>query len=123
MTKATTAEGEDLRHSFNWVVSRRGILKVMPDALICGDWRIPYDQIEDAILFSIWSIFPGFLLRIKCSGTVYQFGVNWNVFWKKDLPFPVTRERGKLKYSAFSIVIRAILFGYVAYLIGKQVFE
>jgi hypothetical protein len=35
MTKATTAEGEDVRRSLNWAVSRRGILEVREDALLC----------------------------------------------------------------------------------------
>ena len=120
MTKATTAEGDNLRLSFNWVVARRGILKVMPDALVCGDWTIPYSQIDEAILFSIWTSFPGYLLRVRSGGTVYHFGLNWNPFWKKELPFPVSREKGKLKYSSFSIAVRAILFGYIAYIIWKH---
>ncbi len=37
MTKSTTDEGKELRRSLNWVVARHGILKVMPDALVCGD--------------------------------------------------------------------------------------
>lgn len=119
MTKATTAEGEDLRCSFNWVCARRGILKVMPDALVYGDWRIRYDQIDEAVLFSIWSILPGFLLRVKSGSTIYQFGLNWNPFWKKELPFPVAREKGKVKYSAFSIMVRAILLGYVIYVVWR----
>ncbi len=120
MTKASTAEGDDLRRSLNWVVARRGILKVMPNALVCGDWRIPYDEIDEAVLLSIRSVLPGFLLRVKSRGTVYQFGLNWNPFWRKELPFAVSREKGKLKYSAFSIVVRAILLGYVLYLIWKH---
>lgn len=119
MTKATTAEGDELRRSANWIVARRAILKVMPDALVCGDWRIPYDQIDEAVLFSIWSIYPGFLLRIKSSGKIYQFGLNWNPFWKKELPFPVKREKGKLKYSTFSLLIRLLVLAYIGYCAWK----
>jgi len=120
MTKATTAEGNDLRRSFNWVIARRAILQVMPDALVCGDWRIPYDKIDEAVLFSIWSTFPGFLLRVRVGGTIYQFGLNWNPFWKKELPFTVTREKGKLNYSAYSIIVRVFLLVYVAYMVWKH---
>ena len=120
MTKATTAEGDDLRRSWNWVTSRRGTLKVMPDALVCGDWRIPYDDIDEAILFSIWTIYPGFLLRVKSGDTIYQFGLNWNRFWKNDLPFPVSREKGKLKHSAFSIISRILLIGCIIYWIWSK---
>lgn len=117
MTKATTAEGKDLRRSFNWVVARRAVLRVMPDALLCGDWLIGYDRIDEAVLFSIRTIIPGYLLRVRSGETVYQFGLNWNPFWKKELPFPVSREIGKMKYSLFSFIARAVLFGYFAYLI------
>lgn len=121
LTKATTAEGEEIRHSLNWVVSRRAILKVMPDALVCGDWTIPYQDIEDAVLFSVWSTFvPGFVLRVKSRGKVYQFGLNWNPFWRRELPFPVRREKGKLRYSAFSIVVRLVAVGYLIYLAWKH---
>jgi len=69
MVKATTAEGDDIRRSFNWATARRGILKVMSDSLVCGDWIIPYDQIEDATLFSFWSLYlPGYILRVKTAG-------------------------------------------------------
>ena len=116
MTKATTAEGEDLRYSLNWVTSRRAILKVMPDALVCGNWTIPYQEIDEAVLFSVRSMFfPGYLLRVKSQGQIYQFGLNWNPFWKKELPFRIQREKRKLKYSAFSIAIRVILLGYLLY--------
>jgi hypothetical protein len=120
MTKATIAEGDDLRYSFNWLVARRGILKVMPDALVCGNWRIPCEQIDEAVLFSIWSTLPGFVLRVKSGGTVYQFGLNWNPFWTKELPFAVTREKGKLGYSTYSIIVRIIGLGATCYLIWKH---
>ncbi len=29
-----------------------------------------------------------------------------NKFWKGDLPFEVTREKGRLKFSLFSILLR-----------------
>ncbi len=121
MTKATTSEGDDLRHSFNWLVARRGILKVMPDALVCGDWRISYADIDEAVLFSVWSVLPGFLLRVKSGQTVYQFGLNWHPFWKQELPFPVSRERGRLKYSTFSIIVRLMVFGGAAYLVWQHI--
>jgi len=120
MTKATTAEGEDLRRSFNWVVARRAMLQVMPDALVCGDWRIPYDKIDEAVLYSICSVFPGYLLRIRVSGTIYQFGLNWNPFWKKELPFTVSREKGRLKLSTYSLFVRLTLLAYFTYLTWKH---
>jgi len=116
MTKATAAEGENLRHSFNWVVSRRGTLQVLSDALECGDWRIPYDSISEAVLFSTRQMFiPCYVLRVAANGTIYQFGLNPGSFWKGDLPFPVKREKLRLKFSWFSIVVRVILLASIVY--------
>ncbi len=121
MTKATTAEGEDLRHSFNWMMARRGFLKVMPDALVCGDWRILYEEIDEAVLFHVKAILlPGFVLRVRTKGKTYQFGLNWGSFWKKELPFPVARETAKLTYSRFSIAIRLILLAYIIYFMWEH---
>ena len=53
MTKATTAEGDDIRRSLNWVTARRGILKVYDDHLELGSWHLPYSDFDEAILFSV----------------------------------------------------------------------
>jgi hypothetical protein len=114
MTKATTAEGTDIRRSFNWVVSRRAYLKVCDDALECGDWRIAYDTIDEAVLFSTRTmLIPCYVLRVSADGTLYQFGLNPGSFWKGDLPFPVTREKMRLQYSWFSIAVRIAFVGYM----------
>ena len=121
MTKATTAEGGDIRHSFNWVVSRRGTLRVLSDALECGHWRIPYDSIDEAVLFSTRQMFiPCYVLRVSVDGTLYQFGLNPGSFWKGELPFPVQRETLRLKYSWFSIIVRTIAIAAIAYWIWQR---
>ena len=121
LTKATTAEGDQIRHSLSWVVSRRAILKVMPDALVCGAWNIPYQDIDEAVLFSVWGMLvPGFVLRVKSRGRIYQFGLNWSPFWRRELPFPVRREKGKLKWSVFSILVRLVAAGYLLYLAWRH---
>jgi hypothetical protein len=94
----------------------------MPDSLVCGDWTIPYDQIKDATLISFSSLFlPGYILRVRTGDKVYQFGLNGNPYWKGDLPFPVTRERGKLGYSAFSIAARVAALVFVLYWLWKKI--
>jgi len=115
LTKATTAEGNDIRHSYSWVVSRRARLEVWPDRLVCGDWTIPYESIDDAVLFSFRQQFliPGYILRVRTDRTIYQFGLNWGRFWKGDLPFFVTREKTTLAYSPYSLAVRIALVGYV----------
>jgi len=120
MTKATTAEGDDIRHSQNWLTSRRGKLNVMSDSLVCGDWRIPYNEIDEAVLFRTSQMFiPCYVLRVKSNGVVYQFGLNPGRFWKGDLPFPVRREKVRFRFSPFSIVGRIVLVLTLAYWIWR----
>lgn len=113
MTKATTAEGDDVRHSLSWVLARRALLEVWPDRLVCGDWTIRYDEIRGAVLFSVRSSFliPGYVLRIRHGKDIYQFGLNWGRFWKGDLPFHVRREKATLGYSPWSLSVRIVIVG------------
>ncbi|MEM6821482.1 MAG: hypothetical protein AAF558_06030 [Verrucomicrobiota bacterium] len=125
MTKATIADGDQMEYGPNWVLSRRGILKVYEDRLECGDWTIPYIGISDAILYSVTStlFIPGYVLKVSTKERTYHFGLNWNPFWKGELPFPVKREKGKLGYSRFSLIIRFFLVGYLLYLLWNWWFQ
>ncbi|MEW4570273.1 hypothetical protein AB1L88_20595 [Tautonia sp. JC769] len=122
MTKATTAEGEGVRRSLNWAVSRRGILEVREDALACGDWVIPYQEIEEAVLYSVSQAFiPGYVLMVRTRGVIYQFGLNWGRYWGRELPFPVRREKGKLGYSWQSVAVRVAFFGLLGYWLWSRI--
>ena len=115
MTKATAAEGDDVRRLQNWLLSRGGILVVGTDSLACGNWRVPYDVIDEAVLFRVRHMFiPGYVLRIKTRDTTYQFGLNWGRFWSRELPFPVRRERARLGFSWYSLAVRVALLGVFA---------
>jgi hypothetical protein len=123
MTKATTAEGDQLKFGPNWVTARRATLKIFPDRIECGDWIIPNEKIEEATLYSIRTslIIPGYVLKLTTEEKAYHFGMNAGNFWKGDLPFQVKRERGKLTYSKLSIAIRIALVAYICYHIwGKS---
>ena len=102
-------------------MSRRGSLKVFAAHLECGDWGIDYSDIKNAVLCSFRSFFlriPGHILTVETEDRTYHFGLNgWGRFWKGDLPFEVKRENGKLGFTWFSIVMRLVLIGYVAYAI------
>ena len=118
MTKATIAEGGELRHSLNWVTSRRGLLKVFADRLECGDWAIPYGDVEEATLFRVRQLFiPCYVLRVKAGGRTYQFGLNPGRFWGGELPFRVNRETGSLGYSWFSVGIRLAALAALGYVV------
>ena len=81
MTKATDAEGDQMQYGPNWLLSRRGVLRVFDDHLECGNWHVDYREIQDAVLFSVRSIFiPGFVLRISTGSKTYYFGLNWGRF-------------------------------------------
>lgn len=119
MTKATTAEGDQRKYGPNWVISRRGSLHIFDDHLECGNWQIKYGDIHSAVLYSFRSFFlriPGYVLTVETAERTYHFGLNgWGPFWKGELPFAVKREKGKLGFTWFSIIVRLILVGYLAY--------
>jgi hypothetical protein len=77
---------------------------------MCGDWQVPYAEIEDAVLISIpaWGG-PGEQRRliVRGRGKVYQFVLprasvwSWKAavdpFWDGPLPFPVRRVPGEIE--------------------------
>jgi hypothetical protein len=90
---------------------------------ISRNWRIPYEQIREAVLFSFRSsyLLPGYILKVDTGAAIYQFGLNgWGRFWKGELPFPVRRERGKLGASPFSIAIGVVAIAYLAYWVWQR---
>jgi hypothetical protein len=100
-TKATDREGDRVRSSFNWLFARRAALLVGRDALVCGDWRLPYAEFQRAALVTAQGEFgSGRILMVSCRGRVYQFQLRsespWRYvphpFWEGRLPFPVQRE-------------------------------
>lgn len=110
MTKGVRGAAEVYEYGMSWVTARRATLKVFPDRLECGDWTVPYASIDDAVLFATRQAFiPCYILKVRTDREAFQFGLNGNQFWKGDLPFKVTRERGRLQYSTFSIVVRVVL--------------
>ncbi len=119
MTKGVIAEGDQLKHGPNWIFSRRGMLKIFDDHLECGNWTIEYGNIKNTILYSVYFMIPGYVLKIETEDKTYYFGLNPGRYWKRELPFPVERQKGRLKYSWFSIVIRLILLGYIVYFLWR----
>jgi hypothetical protein len=121
LTKATTAEGDQMTYGVNWMLARRTRLKVYEDHLECGNWRIDYSTIQDAELIVFPSILiSGYVLRINTADRRYHFGVNGNAFWKGEMPFAVVRREGKMKYSTFSIAVRILIVGYLGYVVWDR---
>ncbi len=108
--KATNHEVREPRYSNNWLAARRGIFKVYDDRVECGDWIIPYSEIEHAHIYRTKQMFihVNVLQLISATGT-YQFGFNpWaNPF--KYLGVKCDESEVKLGYSVFSVVFRVLL--------------
>ena len=98
---------------------------IFEDRIECGDWRINYAEIRNAVLCSFRSFFlriPGYILTVETDDRTYHFGLNgWGTFWKGDLPFEARREKGKLGFTWFSIIVRLFLFGYIIYMVWQWV--
>ena len=59
-------------------------------------------------------------MTVETNDRTYHFGLNgWGQFWKGNLPFEMRREKGKLGFTWFSIIVRLILFGYIGYLLWQ----
>ena len=110
ITKGVQGDADQFEFGLSWVTSRRAILKIYSDRIECGNWSIPFASFEQAILSETKQTFiPCYVLKIRTADNSYQFGLNPNKFWSGGLPFEVERQKGRLKYSTFSIVLRVIL--------------
>lgn len=116
MTKGVRGAAEEFEYGLKWITSRRAFLNVFQDRLECGDWIISHCDILEAVLFQTRSgIIPCFILKLRTAENTFQFGLNGNKYWKGDLPFGVTRTKGRLRYSLFSIIIRVLLVAGLAW--------
>jgi hypothetical protein len=105
-TKATDREGDRLRFSLNWALARRAELRLTASALECGDWFIPFDRIDDAVLVAVPTRFgTSYSLRIEAIGTTYQFQLKsmsplrfvLDPFWLGSTPLALRREVGRIE--------------------------
>jgi hypothetical protein len=117
-TKATRREKGNPRLSFNWAVSRRAWFQIFPDRVQCGDWVLPLDELEGAVLYEgRQSWIPVRVLELRTARGTYQFGFNPWVTVERHLPFPFSREKVRLRHSIFSLAVRVALVLYLAYLL------
>jgi hypothetical protein len=91
LVKAMRAECDQFQYGREWLVARRGLLKVFEDHLQCGDWRIPYSEISEAVLQTTRTCFflPVRLLKIQTPDEIYHFRFTEAFFRKPHLPFAV----------------------------------
>jgi hypothetical protein len=100
-TKATDREGDQLRWSLNWALARRAEIRFTELAIECGDWTIPYESIEDAVLLVIsMGKSAAYNIRVKSKGKTYNFALKSTSArgWKHDpfrieeAPFSIRRK-------------------------------
>jgi len=83
----------------------------------CGDWKIPFDTIEKAIAYRTKQMFiPATVLHLITKDGSYQFGFNPWARPLEHLDLDVTELSVRIKYSAFSIVVRISLVIYLVHL-------
>ena len=119
-TKGTRREKCPPRRSVNWAVSRRGWFRIFADRVQCGNWLIPVPEIQRAVLYhgrQFW--LPVRVLELETEGGTYQFGFNPWVRVESHLAFPFSRQEVRLKYSIFSVAVRAALVLYLAFIIWR----
>lgn len=108
--RGTAREGYRVRLSLNWAFARRADLILTESELVCGDWAVPYAEVEDAVLVGVpvgGGLGEQKRLIVRGRGRVYQFILpfvsvwSWKAaadpFWDGPLPFPVRRVTGGIE--------------------------
>lgn len=117
-----TTTNQDIQRGLDWVTSQRGVVLLTDQKLVCGKWTIPLDNISKAQLLKINSLFGGGqVLKVQTTDNKnYQFGMQLNPEWTSQQRLPLTLEKGQIKHSAFSIIVRLIAVGYLIYWVYER---
>lgn len=117
-TKGTNRESGEPRFAFAWATSRRGWFKVFADRVECGNWTIPFSEVQQVTVFrSRMNWVPVTVLRFELAHQTYQFGFNPWAKPDQHLKVPYREETVKMRYSLFSALVRMFLLVYLAYAI------
>ena len=117
-----TTTNQGIQRGLDWVTSQRAVVILTDQKIVCGKWTIPLDTISSAQLLKINSLFGGGqVLKVQTKDDKnYQFGMQLNPEWTNQQYLPLTLEKGQVKNSAFSIIVRVIAIGYLIYLIYER---
>lgn len=117
-----TTTNQDIKRGLNWATSQRAIVMLTDQKIICGNWIIPLDTISTTQLVKINSLFGGGqVLKIQTTDDKnYQFGMQLNPEWTSQKKLPLTLEKGQIKHSTFSTIVRLIAVGYLIYWIYER---
>lgn len=112
-----TTSNQDIQRGLDWVISQRAVVLLTENKIVCGKWTIPLDTISTAQLLKINSLFGGGqVLKVQTTDDKnYQFGMQLNPEWTNQQRLPLILEKGQVKHSAFSIIVRLLVVGYLIY--------
>ena len=118
-----TKGDKDIKRGIDWVTSQRAVVLLTDKRIKCGQWDILLNNIANAKLTRINTTFGhGQVLKIETNDQGnFQFGMQMNREWTEQTTLPLTLEKGKLKYSLLSIIIRLVLIGYLIYWIIEKI--
>lgn len=109
---------QDVRRGSDWTTAQRAVILLTDKKIVCGKWIIPLDNICSAILLKYTSFLTGKgqILKIQTKDNkFYQFGMEQNSEWTNQHILPLTIEKGQMKHSAYSIIIRLLALGLLVY--------
>lgn len=120
-----TSAGKQPGRGPEWINSQRAVVLLTNKNLVCGQWTIPLDQISEAKLTRIRSLFGGGqVLTVRTHHNEnFQFGMQLNPAWTNQQALPLTLENGKVKSSPLNIALRIFLIGYLIYLAYEKYFS
>lgn len=112
-----TSGNQDIKRGIDWIASQRAVILLTNKRIICGKWSIPLDNISEVKLLKVNSLLgAGQILKVSTKDNDnYQFGMQVNPEWIHQKILPLTVEKGKIKYSIFSIALRLFLVVYFIY--------
>lgn len=117
-----TKQNDNITRGADWIVSQRAVILLTEKQIVCGKWQIPIENITNATLVKIKSLFGGGqVLKIDTNDNEnYQFGMQVNDEWINQNTLNLTVENGKVKTSPFSWIIRIVAVGYLIYLLLQK---
>lgn len=118
-----TNGSQTITKGVDWVTSQRAVVILTDKRIKSGKWDIPLEKVEQAQLLKIGSLFgSGQVLKIQTMDNEhYQFGMQLNPDWTNQQSLPLTLEKGEVKYSFFSIVVRLMAVGYLIYWLIERI--
>jgi len=118
--KAIVSEEEqEVSRGKQWAGAKRSALILSDKRLVCGDWEINLNDVNEASIIEFKSFLSkSLILKIRTEeGKNYQFGLQYDPAWTKQEVLPLKIEESKVKFSMFSIVARLLLVIFIINLI------